>query len=149
MSLADEFTETVRHIPAKAAGGCLVIAYSFWLWIQDRASDEQIQSFDIVQYKGFSSENVDNNLAWINGDREFADSGSHFTWMFEGQEYDGNGPYGRSDRVVLSALSELDMIDDFCISALNHGDWNPSFERETGIPELEYCLDICLGDINQ
>lgn len=143
-----EFIGLVAPIKNKEFGGCLVMCYAFYRWLEHKGLDQS--TFHIVQYDGlFDDGNIAHNLAWIDGVCDEPTSATHFTWLYLDKEYGSNGHYKdkSSYRAVLTGLTNKGLIEDFCIDALNYAPWNGDFDRGTEIPRLELILGIDLSEL--
>lgn len=146
--VVDEFLELVKPVKNQRLGGCLVTCYTFYRWLEHKGLSQE--SFFIVQHDSvYDSENTEQNLAWIVGECDEASSANHFTFLYGDGEYDSAGHYRsrREGRTVLTALTEQDLVEEFCLSALNNSFWNSDFVREEAIPQLEAILGIDLSEI--
>lgn len=148
----DDFFNPIRHIEYKNHGGCLFFCYVFWKWLERNGYDTS--SFKIKQYC-YDGINIEHNLDWLEGDIDGAQSSSHFTFIYEGIEYDGNGeadtePYESYQKTVLDGLNTnvCCLVEEFCLSALNDAPWNDTFDREYAIKEVEGIFDIDLSEVN-
>ena len=142
----DPFTRT--------RGGCLYFAYVFWKWL--RLNNMPTESFQIIQYDNDNGDTINHNLKWIDGETDHPESSHHYTWMYEGVEYDGNGPYdvelhGISfhERITLDGLNTpfVNLVDQFCIEGLNKAGWNFMFSRMAATEIIERNLGITMEEI--
>ena len=142
-----EFIDLVAPIRNKELGGCLVMCYAFYRWLEHKGLDQD--TFYIVQYDSmYDGDNIEHNLAWIEGKNDEPTSANHFTRLYHDKEYHSTGHYRNSyGRTVLTGLTEKDIIEEFCIDALNYAPWNGDFDRPTEIPRLELILGIDLSEI--
>lgn len=144
----DKFFDELVDIPDKNYGGCLFFCYVFWLWLLE--NNLPTESFQILQHD-YSERSALHNLEWINGNRSInAGSSSHFTWMYEGVEYDAEGEYTRNDDydeiVELAGLNtaHCNLVGEFCINALTYGEWNCDFDRRGAISIVEDRLGVVI-----
>tara|TARA_R110000824_G_C15140696_1_gene669986 strand:- start:265 stop:735 length:471 start_codon:yes stop_codon:yes gene_type:complete len=146
--VVDEFLELIKSVKNQKWGGCLVTCYAFYRWLEHNGLSQE--SFFIVQYdSNYEQGNTEQNLAWIVGECDEASSANHFTFLYGEHEYDSSGHYrGKNNRTVLSALTEEDLVEEFCLSALNNSTWNGDFVREEAIPQLELLLGFDLSEID-
>ena len=140
------FFKKLNNIHNKNAGGCLFFAYVFWLWL--KRNDLPTESFEIVQYD-YNGDCSRHNLRWIAGQKKHAISSAHFTWMYEGIEWDAAGEFNnrRSDcvRRVLEGLNTryASLVERFCKVALRDRDqWNVSFDRDSAVRKLRRRFDM-------
>ena len=139
MSNLSPFFEAIADIPEKNRGGCLYFCWVFWLWLKEQGMSTE--TFQIKQTSGpwGGQEPITHNLKWIDtqGNANFPPRSSyHFTWLYEGKEYDAEGPHCEPNGVILSGLNSPvsePMVDKFCIEALNKGSWNSYFDRDHAI----------------
>ncbi len=146
------FFGTIKPIEYKNNGGCLFFCYVFWKYLKKH--NLPYNTYQIVQYE-LGDSNTKRNIQFINGEVDTADSSRHFTWLYEGKEYDGNGEtkagnsaYGTDgNRTVLNGLQNdyENLVDKFCVNALTHGDWNSMFNRKQAIKRIEKTLELELG----
>lgn len=148
----DNFFNPISSIEYKNRGGCLFFCYCFWLWLKKNGYDTS--SFQIKQYC-YDGANIEHNLDWLEGDIDGAQSSSHFTFIYKGIEYDGDGeaciePYSDYPQKILDGLNAnvCCLVEDFCVSALNDAPWNDTFDRESAIERVESVLDIDLSNVN-
>lgn len=148
----DGFFYVIKDVKNKNCGGCLLFAYSFYLWL--KAKNFNTDSFKIGQIG--SDYAINNNLNWIDGHFVYASSSYHFIFHYNGQWYDSEGafciediknpPYSSLSFCILD-LNEDDLIDDFCCEALQFGYWNSKFDRQKYKPIIEDALGIDLSQI--
>lgn len=130
----EEFFDKIKDIPNRCSGGCLLFCYLFYL---------QFKNIEIVQYDYPDGISIKRNIAFLNNERAQAYSSAHFTWIYQNQEYDANGVYNyQRDREWLSVPQRIvlplnERLEEFCISALNHGSWNSMFYRKAAIAVIE------------
>jgi hypothetical protein len=152
MSTLDSFFDGVAEIPKKNLGGCLYFCLAFWRWL--KMHDMDTSSFQIVQYgEGYQ---IEQNTCWI----EDPDNGEpgpsyHFTWMYEGTEYDADGSdeiecTGGYNPVTLSGLNTpySELVEEFCRNALLNSDWNNSFCRQDACEIIKDNLNIDMSDVS-
>lgn len=124
------FFKAISDILHKNYGGCLFFAYAFYKWLLHNGYS--IESFEIHQI-GCNSE-IETNLQFIKGEHKCATSSYHFIWKYEGVFYDSDGLY---DGALGNNYTHLPLfpnsIDNFCVSALTQGEWNPLFRRNAAI----------------
>lgn len=141
----DSFFEGIKEIPCKNWGGCLVFCYVFYLWLLKHGYNTS--SFQIVQYDSWSN-NIPKNQAFIRGETNEAVSSSHFSWIYNGVEYDSDGicTWNRGAKAILNGLNTKygDLVDSFCVTALTQGDWNTDFDRKDAAKVVKENLGIDL-----
>lgn len=142
----DPFFDKIRNIPRKNSGGCLFFGYVFWLWL--KAHGLPTESFEIVQYD-YDGQASRHNMKWIEGQKEQVVSSAHFTWMYEGIEYDADGEYVRRRHdvtpLVLSGLNTQhgSLVEKFCKNALRDRDqWNETFDRDSAVRKCRSRFDM-------
>lgn len=145
-----KFFNGVKSIKNKNAGGCLFFCYAFWKFLEKE--NLPTDTFQIVQYDYADLRYTEHNLKFINGEIAYATSSRHFTWMYEGVEYDGYGKVVEVQfglRTVLNGLQNEfeNLVDKFCESALINGNWNETFNREKAIDLIYENLKIDLNSI--
>jgi hypothetical protein len=139
----DHFFRGVEDIPSKNSGGCLFFCYVFWLWLKD--NDMPTESFAINQYDTQRMDALQHNLAWIESQNGKPTAAYHFTWNYEGGEYDADGEFdidSMFDDVTPTELSGLvgpwgNLVDEFCMNALKFSGWNYMFNFEEATADLE------------
>ena len=149
------FFDAIIDIPDKNRGGCLFFCYAFWKWLKQNGYSTE--TFQIEQYDDdYSTTNIENNLEWIenNGANNNPISSHHFSWWYEGEQYDAEGAvdntiYGHFDSEVLYGLntSRCCLVEEFCQKALIYSGWNCTFDRSDAIETLKEVLDIDLSDV--
>ena len=154
MSKLDPFFDAVAEIPNKNYGGCLVFCFLFYLWLKKNGMDTD--SFEIKQYEaGYEYGHILNNMEWINGVEGDVLSSYHFTWFYEGVEYDAEGRIEDSECCVDDMYGEVlyglttrhvDLVKDFCLDALNAPQWNFVFDREAAHAVIMENLGIDLAE---
>ena len=143
-----EFFDSVADIPNKNRGGCLFFCYVFWLWLID--NDMPLDSFDIIQYDYTHRPKLGQNMEWLCNGNLSPTSSYHFTWIYNGIEYDADGELCcfDDDGLECEALCiENDQIKDFCQHAINFAPWNDEFDREEAIYIIKDRLGLSLDDI--
>jgi len=133
------FFDAVADIPYPNSGGCLFFCYVFWLWLKKKGYDRS--SFTINQYD-YNETVIKRNIAFIEKKQKNAGSSNHFTWSYNGQEYDAEGipSYTPGHRHVF----KLRCVKRFCENALINGSWNHMFDRNAAIKEVGTKLRISL-----
>lgn len=146
------FFEGIKDIEDKNAGGCLFFAHVFWRYL--KKNNLPTNSFEIVQYSPSYKDAIEHNIKWINKDNDVKHpiSSFHFTWLYEYTEYDGEGEVGdrffHLKRKVLYGLNGMsNLVEEFCVQALNKSSWNSMFERNDAIEIIKYNLDIDMSDV--
>lgn len=156
-SKLDGFYEHIEGISSPNAGGCLFMCYFFWKWLQK--NNLPTESFEIVQYEGWGDDNsIEHNIQWIDecdindGADHHPISSHHFTWMYEGVEYDACGVVTREytdTKEILSGLNGVysNLIEIFCVEALTKAIWNDWFDRIGTIEYIKKMYDIDLANV--
>lgn len=144
--LISDFFRIIKPIPYKNAGGCLFFAYAFWRWLKKHQLDTSV--FQLVQYDFFGEQDLWANMSWIaetvsnNGTPTGKTrSANHFTWLYNGEEFDSEGPcsHDKNCQTVLTGLNDkICLVDTFCLHALVEGGWNYCFNRGEAIA---FCRD--------
>ena len=150
--IVQEFMDKIRPIPDKNHGGCLLMAYTFYKWLQKH--NLPTNDFHIVEYGWWGDSNIRENLEWIDSPEDNSPcSDSHFTWEYKGKEYDGEGEYRNSkpsaNREVLYGLNKYDLTDHFCMRALNEACWNDTFDRSFALDFIQEQLDIEFPEVHR
>lgn len=150
------FFSGIKSIQYKNNGGCLFFCYVFWLWLKQ--NNMPVETFQIVQYASPREDNeAEHNQAWIENQGEYDNpkSSYHFTWYYDGTEYDSNGLVNRANinnnatRIVLDGLNTeyLELVEKFCVSALLHGSWNMMFDRAMAVSMIQEEFDLELEHV--
>lgn len=133
------------------------MVYLFYHWLKKH--DLPLNDFTIVQYEADYEQTIYHNEEWIenslNGNCENSpESSTHFSWIYNGEEWDGNGPIDDEMledfvREELTALrsDRVDLIDEFCTQALVNSDWNFFFSRDEAIDYILDTMDINLNHV--
>lgn len=146
----DKFIDDFKIIPNKNNGGCLFFCYVFWLWINK--FNHPKDDFKIIQYD-YSAKKIEYNVKWLKGESDSHPLASyHFTWIFQGVEYDAEGfvkqsSYESKHREILDI--DFNLIEKFFVDALNNNDWNDSFDRVQAISYIKHLYDIDLDHIKK
>jgi hypothetical protein len=143
------FFDAVEEIQCKNLGGCLFFCYVFFLWL--KKNNYNTDSFGIIQYDSWGNQYLRHNEAYIRGERSYARSSAHFTWLYEGTEYDSEGiykGYRPKDFAELNGLQTKygSLVVSFCESALINGNWNPDFQRNEAIDIIIEKFEIVIPD---
>lgn len=148
-----KFNDTIGKLKAPNCGGCLFIAYTFYLGLIKYQLDTS--SFGIKQY-GFLNEAglIHNNIRFLNGENHLTPwADAHFTWLYNNQEYDAGQRYLNLNlnyfKVVVLPFNRVNNIDDFCVKALTLSSWNPEFNRNKAIEIIKRDLNINLSHLKQ
>lgn len=146
------FFDSLNEIENRNSGGCLLMCLCFYRWLKKNNYDTS--SFQIKQYDYFDKEKINHNISWLNSKTGYPESSYHYTWIYDGEEYDSNGSYKPNEDLAFVILDGLntkvtDITDYFCVKALNNADWNFSFDRKKSIPLIEKNLGINLSDIDR
>lgn len=144
------FYKGISPIENRNQGGCLFFCYTFYLWLEKNGYNDS--SYSIIDYCNpddpEEGDSIGNNEAFIEGKNKKAVSATHFTWMYNGQEYDSNGVvlerYKPDDwkHHQFDELMKKHMVDKFCINALHNGSWNTTFQRAGAMKTIKEKLGI-------
>ena len=146
-----EFIDKLAPIGNKNNGGCLFMCLLFYRWLKKEGLPTE--SFIIKQYDYDDMEKINHNISWIEGNTDYPSASYHFTWIYEGEEMDSvmfGGSGKTSTGVELDGLNNIfaDVVEDFCIEALNNASWNEKFCRGDAINFIEEEFGIYMGDVN-
>lgn len=144
-SLQEQFFMGIKDIPYKNSGGCLFFCYAFKRFFEQNGGN--LSTFRIVQYHYYYEE-MEHNLKWTKNSIPIAMQ--HFTWTYEGKEYDGEGyreTYKADYRSVLDI--PYDDLNEFCEIALLEDQWNLSFDRDNAIDVMKDTLHLDLEVVRQ
>lgn len=134
--------QTLSNIDTINRGGCLVSAYSIYLYLKDNKvlpKDFSIVALshyeeELDLYIDFIQNNVSPNIV------------SHYVVYFEGKYYDSTGEYDISTYEYKYFISNK--IEETCLYLLNEcGTWNRSFDRSNNT-YIEKSLGINLEKVN-
>jgi hypothetical protein len=138
------FFDAVKEIPYKNWGGCLFFCYVFFLWL--KKNNYSTSSFAIIQYDCYDGDYIRHNEDFIKGETDFARSSAHFTWKYDGGEYDacGTPTYKTKEFAELKGLQTRygSLVACFCENALINGSWNPDFNRNAAIDIVKKNLKL-------
>jgi hypothetical protein len=136
----EQVTRYLGNITYIHNGGCLVSAFSFYLHEKKAGRADDLQ---IVQF-GYD-ELHDKNYAFIAGEKKRAAAGSHFGWTYDGGEtcFDCYGVEIQDTSLVVPKH----LTEKFCLSALNYGGWNWSFDRTYWVPKIAKKLGVDLSKV--
>jgi len=141
------FFDLIKDIDYKNHGGCLFFCYVFFLWL--KKNNYSTTSFSIIQYQMWGSY-IEQNEAFIRGENSAATSSSHFTWKYNGIEYDADGfpkpmmTQGQSSELKGLQTRYGSLVKCFCESALINGDWNTMFNRNRAIEKINKTMKLRL-----
>lgn len=146
-----EFFDAIYPIKDKNSGGCLFFCYAFFLWLKKNKlplNDFQIKQYSREEYK------IENNKGYHNGNTPV--SSAHFTWIYDGKEYDSIGAATRKsftfDKLsfyksdILDTVTH-DIVESFCIDALSINQWNDAFERIPAVDHIRKTLGLELSHV--
>jgi hypothetical protein len=143
-----EFLDAVETIEAKNCGGCLFFCYVFYLWL--KKNNLPTETFFIRQYAdALNNDRLYKNMEYkAPGSHAYASN--HFTWFYNGIEYDAEGKIHRLDEIKgrkytyvdLKQICEYNLVESFCKDALIKGSWNPRFNRRKAFQIVEENLGI-------
>lgn len=144
------FFDGVRPIEYKNNGGCLFFCYAFYLWLKKNGYDTSV--FSIVQYCDPWENTIPQNEAFVEGKNSQAASANHFTWIYNGTEYDADGivsvtkgaPPACWQHHKFDELLEKNLVEKFCINALHNGSWNEMFDRKSAMKAIKNTFGIII-----
>lgn len=144
------FFDGVRPIECKNQGGCLFFCYTFYLWLEKNGYDDS--SYSIIQYCADWEDTIPQNEAFVKGAKKEAASANHFTWMYDGKEYDANGLLAKSNDPLpcdwkhhkFDELMKKHFVEKFCINALHNGTWNEMFNRNSAMKTIKDTFGIVI-----
>lgn len=117
---------------------------AFWRWLKQNNLPEA--DFGIIQFD--AGDKIIHNLRWIRSLEEEPTSSNHFAWKYQGQIWDADGEVDLNKESYHQVLSmPADLIESFCVEALEHGCWNPLFNREDAAEILEETLGLDMWDV--
>lgn len=146
-----EFFNKICDIDDKNAGGCLFFCYLFFCWL--RKNNYPTDSFEIIQMSSmFEEDRIQENIEFINKQRESAVSSAHFAWRYNGEEYDSEGVlnhirWERYTKATLPLFGDANAIVALCENALTNGRWNSCFDRNATIPIVTERFGIDLSHL--
>ena len=141
---AEKAIKYLGRIPNINHGGCLVSAFSFYL---NEKKENRHEHLRIVSINSNDNRYEQNNRKYIEGKRRRADSSGHFGWTYDGVKvFDTDGLVRRKCKTEVRIVIPPEITEKFCRSALNHGGWNPLFNRKH-IPKIEKHLGIELKKV--
>lgn len=149
MKDVNEFFDGISEIESKNHGGCLFFCYLFFLWL--KKNNMPLKDFDIIQYHDFY-DNIEHNLNWLYDKEGDPVSSYHFTWIYDGLEYDSDGEADDYSFIRYRECLELrdeEEIELFCANALKFGDWNPMFDRNEAIENVHHKFGIDLSEFEK
>lgn len=142
----EEFFKGIKEIQYKNHGGCLFMCYAFKRFLEDF---DDLKTFQIVQYAAILP-TIEHNMRWSPSLERIPLSSNHFTWMFYGKEYDGDGEFFGVPLLRRVLGIKLEHIDEFCKQALREPQWNAMFNRLSAVnilwANLKLDMEDCLGD---
>lgn len=143
------FYKGIESIPRRNCGGCLFFCYTFYLWLEKNGYDDS--SYSIIQYcSPWDGDTIPQNEAFISGKNKQAASANHFTWMYNGKQYDADGPFTRGNppsdwhHHQFDELMKKHLVEKFCINALHNGEWNEEFKRANAMKVVKEKLGITI-----
>jgi hypothetical protein len=145
----DVFFNTIDLLTSPNRGGCLMIAYTFYLYLIK--NNLPTDTFRIKQYQNnHGDDDIDHNIKFINGLTDSAVSSAHYTWLYNGVEMDGTIRKHKELAVVTDTYIILPIKDFtlFCENALINGNWNWIFNRDESIKIIKEHLDIDLTHLD-
>lgn len=142
----DLFFETIKPIPSKDCGGCLIFCYAFFLFLH--RNKLSTKSFKIIQYDYNGRAWTRSNLRFIYGGRNRPQSSYHFTFVYDGVEYDCEGRFDKNrvsslERTILPFPDRKALVR-FCVNSIKYSNWNWTFRREKWMPIVNKYLGISM-----
>ena len=130
---------SLSNIECINSGGCLFVCLGVYRALLNEGIDDK--NIVIVQLELFGSPSIEENKKFIEGLNEKAYSSSHFALSFDGGLtcYDCDGMVN-VERYPLHLIIPNNMIEKFSSNALTYGSWNPWFDRQTGVNEINNIL---------
>ena len=131
-----EFFDKICDISDKNKGGCLLFCYLFFCWL--RKNNYPTDSFEIIQMSSDYENRIQENIEFINKQRDSAVSSAHFAWRYNGEEYDSEGKLNHArwtyyTKATLPLFGDANAIVALCENALINGRWNTCFDRNPTI----------------
>ncbi len=128
-------------IPNLNSGGCLVSAYSVYLWCKNNGILEP--KFRLVGFTQDDELESNKNHKYLNGISKDADSDIHFGWASKlNIFFDSKGIINESRYKNYYEIHQ-DKIDDFFKSAYYNGNWNTMYNTNYN-KIIQYVLKIKL-----
>lgn len=144
-----QFLDAVKEIEEPNLGGCLFMCLAFWRWLEKNNLPRD--DFGIIQFD-YGGDQIEHNLRWIHmRDCEKPVSSNHFAWRYQGEIWDAEGEVDLKDHChhhhrELHGLNP-DLVEEFCVEALEYGCWNLYFNREAAAEILKENLDLDMWDV--
>jgi len=139
-----EVLNFLGKIPHIHRGGCLISAYAFYLY--EKKMGRMTDDFKIVALD--NSENnihIDLNNDFLEGKRKNGVGCHHFAWTFtDGTIQDAQGAVEKYKHYL---KIPFDVTDKFCLSTLNHNNWNWQFDRQYYVPLIAEKLGVDLSKV--
>lgn len=146
--MVDQFLEAVEEIEEPNLGGCLFMCLAFWRWL--KKNNLPTDDFGIIQFD-WGGDQIEHNLRWIQMpgcDKPM--SSNHFAWRYEDKIWDAEGEVDLMTEAnhhrELYGLNP-DLVEQFCVEALEHGCWNSYFDREDAAEIIQDKLGIDMWDV--
>lgn len=125
-----EVRSFMNTIPCINHGGCGISALAMY----DAAVKEKLNSKIVYAYDWWNSETI--NQQYKKGKTLYAASAAHVMISINDVLYDSEGEKEYDDfEWFLSADDEI--TREHLVNSLNHGSWNPIFDRKTWLPVIE------------
>lgn len=141
----------LRNIPDINAGGCGIAAYSIYLYFKKYdclTENFQVILMDILMDNSNSlwSDSHERNKEFLEGRCGYAQGAAHIGITFDAGQtiYDCNGRFYPSQWPD-HLLVPHNKIDHYMDQALIAKNWNPDFDRYSGIPLIAGALGIDLS----
>lgn len=125
------------------SGGCLYAAYAIYESLK-KLNLHKNEDLVIIQFS-YSKHQIKNNKDFINGETDTASSSSHFGISVDGGKtaYDSEGLVEEGEYNYYLIIPNK-MIEVFCNSSLQGGNWSSNFNRKIEVPKINILLQINL-----
>lgn len=149
LDIVKNATDYLANVPEIHFGGCLVAAYSFYLFLEK--NNLPIEDFRLVSLNrnkkiGEYVAAHRKNQKWIeNPFKGFPSASAHFGWTFDEGEniFDTDGEIYK-EKYPLRICIPPDLTKAFSKIAISTETWNSKFNKEKYIPLIERDLGISL-----
>lgn len=143
LSSSKKHFKKLKNIPNINSGGCLYAAYAIWLKLQQ----EKLLNSKVVIVMYYNNDYCKEvNMKFLKGKRKNAESSTHFGISFNGGKtvYDTKGLI-REYKYCNTMIIDFHKTQEFCESALKHGNWNALFNRKQNVPMINKKLGLNLS----
>lgn len=136
----------LNTIPYINRGGCAIAALAVYLWAKQ--NNKLPEDFEIW-YLHYWTDDYNDNQNYLAGNNSWSSSCTHAVIYYDGKIVDSNtedvntAAYGRHILSIPKSMVEtfiLDTLDNIYM-------WNPDFNREKYVPQIEEKLNITLTSI--